>query len=134
MAVNNIKLVLVFIFFSSTIITVNAGQNKVSEQDGAEYTSEGYFNSNRKEDARFFVPLIKNAVNPFWGYQGIGKIGGSFGFFAVNPWTGDVWDLWSCKQLQSAALDASKAKIRQSFTSDVMYQKYSSKKPECFNQ
>src|ERR1700761_571763 len=54
----------------------------------------------------------------FYDYQGIGRPGteGSFGFFSVNPWTGDVWDLWECHKLKRARLPALKAEIRRRFT------------------
>lgn len=29
----------------------------------------------------------------FFTFQGLGPVAGSYGFFAVNPWTGDVWAL-----------------------------------------
>src|SRR5260370_41672409 len=27
------------------------------------------------------------------------------GYFAVNPWTGDVWDLGGCKRITSSAIE-----------------------------
>jgi hypothetical protein len=42
---------------------------------------------------------------------------GSGGYFAVNPWTGDVWDLWACgKRYSTPALRKAQAAIRKRFT------------------
>jgi len=36
----------------------------------------------------------------FFEFDGVDQFGnGSFGFFAVNPWTGDVWALWGLPQI-----------------------------------
>ncbi|HUC60433.1 MAG TPA: hypothetical protein VMF53_00605, partial [Alphaproteobacteria bacterium] len=43
---------------------------------------------------------------------------GSFGYFAVNPWTGDVWNLWGCHKMSTPALRKSQAAIRKRFTAD----------------
>lgn len=34
------------------------------------------------------------------------------GYFAVNPWTGDVWDVNGCKRLESRSLSKLKENIR----------------------
>jgi len=47
----------------------------------------------------------------FYYLVGVGLEAGSFGDFAVNVWTGDVWDLWDCQLLSSPALQKSKAAI-----------------------
>jgi len=41
---------------------------------------------------------------------------GFFGYFDVNPWTGDVWSVWHCKWLSTPALRKSQAAIRKSFS------------------
>ena len=55
---------------------------------------------------------------PFLVFQGASKppSEGSFGYFAVNPWTGDVWNLWGCHRLSTPALRRSQAEIRQRFS------------------
>jgi hypothetical protein len=71
----------------------------------------------------------------FYAYQGIGPAGteGSFGFFAVNPWTGDVWALWGCHKLKTPRLRPLKAEVRRRFTSEELkqYRRLSGLKPEC---
>jgi len=47
---------------------------------------------------------------------------GSFGYFAVNPWTGDVWALWGCHKLSTPALRKSQAEIRRRFTHEQLKQ------------
>ncbi|HYM31354.1 MAG TPA: hypothetical protein VEU47_08660 [Candidatus Cybelea sp.] len=57
----------------------------------------------------------------------------SFGYFAVNPWTGDVWALWGCFKVPSPAARKSQAKIRRQFTREELkqYPRISQIKPEC---
>ncbi len=73
---------------------------------------------------------------PFFVYNGVRPPpaeSGSFGFFAVNPWTGDVWALWGCKRLSTPALRKSQAEIRQRFTADELkqYPKLRRLQPRC---
>ena len=70
----------------------------------------------------------------FFEFDGINRSGnGSFGFFAVNPWTGDVWALWGCHKLSTAALRKSQAEIRRRFTRQELkqYPHLSRLKPDC---
>jgi hypothetical protein len=59
-----------------------------------------------------------NFTPPFIVFDGLSKppAEGSFGVFAVNPWTGDVWNLWGCHRLSTPALRKSQAAIRRHFT------------------
>ncbi len=72
---------------------------------------------------------------PFLVYHGSNQppAGGSFGFFAVNPWTGDVWALWGCARLSTPALRKSQAAIRRCFTRTEMqqYARLRRLKPTC---
>ena len=58
---------------------------------------------------------------------------GGFGYFAVNPWTGDVWDLWGCYKLSTPALRKSQAEIRRGFTHEELkqYRRLVRLKPDC---
>ncbi|MGA8549410.1 MAG: hypothetical protein WB678_04145 [Stellaceae bacterium] len=58
-----------------------------------------------------------NVNPPFFIYYGINDAPaeGGFGYFAVNPWTGDVWALWGCHKLSTPALRKSQAAIRRHF-------------------
>ncbi|WP_152619798.1 hypothetical protein [Paramagnetospirillum magnetotacticum] len=58
----------------------------------------------------------------------------TFGFFAVNPWTGDVWDMWDCgKRFNTPALRKAQAVIRKRFTADEAkrYQELRDRYPGC---
>ena len=70
---------------------------------------------------------------PFYEFDGLGPVTGSFGFFAVNPWTGDVWSLWDCKKLGTPASRRDLAKIRERFTAEELkqYAKLSRLHPKC---
>src|SRR6266849_2852011 len=54
----------------------------------------------------------------FFVFDGLNKppVNGSFGFFAINRWTGDVWALWGCHKLSTPVLRRSQAAIRRRFT------------------
>ena len=71
----------------------------------------------------------------FFVFDGLNKppVNGSFGFFAVNRWTGDVWALWGCHKLTSPALRRSQMAIRRCFTGAEMkqYARLRRLKPEC---
>ncbi len=71
----------------------------------------------------------------FYVYQGIGRPGteGGFGYFAVNPWTGDIWALWGCYKINKPRLPALKAEIRRRFTPEELrqYRRLSRLKPDC---
>ena len=70
---------------------------------------------------------------PFFVYDGMGPVNGSFGFFAVNPWTGDVWNLWGCWKESKPASRKLQVKIRKKFTADELkqYTHLSRLKPGC---
>ena len=72
---------------------------------------------------------------PFFVYYGLTEppVEGSFGYFAVNPWTGDVWALWGCRRLSTPALRKSHAAICRRFTRDELkqYTRLRGLKPEC---
>jgi hypothetical protein len=80
-------------------------------------------------------PSPRKFSPPFFAFYGISKppAEGSYGYFAVNPWTGDVWGLWGCHRLTSPALRKSQAEIRRRFTREEMkqYAKLHRLKPEC---
>jgi len=92
----------------------------------------------RNEYLEFFEydsGVSNNFTPPFFAYYGASKppAEGSFGVFAVNPWTGDVWNLWGCHRLSTPALRKSQAAIRRRFTRDELkqYSRLRRLKPTC---
>jgi hypothetical protein len=79
--------------------------------------------------------MSSNFSPPFLVFQGASKppAEGSFGYFAVNPWTGDVWNLWGCHRLSTPALRKSQAAIRQRFSREELkqYARLRRLKPVC---
>lgn len=69
----------------------------------------------------------------FYQFQGLGPRGGSFGYFAVNPWTGDVWNEWNCAFPTTPAFRRAQAKIRQSYAPAELwkYQRLHLTEAEC---
>jgi hypothetical protein len=55
-------------------------------------------------------------------------------WLAVNPWTGDVWDVWRCEKLSTARLRKSQAAIRWRFRLDELkdYGRLRALKPVCY--
>ncbi len=56
---------------------------------------------------------------PFYAVESLGQKAGTVGWYAVNPWTGDVWDYWSCnrvKRLTSPLLRRRQAEIKTRFS------------------
>jgi hypothetical protein len=70
---------------------------------------------------------------PFFSYDELGKYEGSAGFFAVNPWTGEVWALWGCHKISTPASLEIQARIKRRFTGEKskQYERLSRLKPEC---
>ena len=56
------------------------------------------------------------------------------GYFAVNPWTGDVWDVDGCRRLDSDALRKRREAIRRkSGIPKAAYARLRDKKPLCID-
>ncbi len=73
--------------------------------------------------------------SPFFDFYGIGRENGSYGYFAVNPWTGDVWALWGCRKLSTVALRKAQGEIRRRFSAEEkkLYQELRKRKPICIS-
>jgi len=105
---------------------------KLDERTARSLAAEGTGHSKTPEDLDY-----QGARNnpPFFVFYGLNEppaVGG-FGYFAVNPWTGDVWALWGCHKLFTPALRKSLAEIRRQFTQDEsrQYRRQARLKPEC---
>ena len=72
---------------------------------------------------------------PFFVFNGLtpAPVNGSYGMFAVNRWTGDVWRLWGCHIISTPASRKSQAEIRRRFTREELkqYARLGRLKPEC---
>ncbi|HLI13726.1 MAG TPA: hypothetical protein VKY65_19200 [Alphaproteobacteria bacterium] len=95
----------------------------VADAAGRRANEFGYDSDKSKLNAPFFV-YADLAPLPEQGF---------FGFFAVNPWTGDVWTLWGCYKLISEVSRATQLEIRKHFTPDELkqYARLSRLKPSC---
>ena len=64
-------------------------------------------------------------------YQVLGKYEGTATWLAVNPWTGDVWNMDECKLLSNPALQKAQAKIKDQFSAKELkeYERLHSIKP-----
>lgn len=106
---------------------------KINKSTAQRLAAEGFFGGAKLDRGLFEDDGDSNP--PFFVFDGLNRspVNGSFGFFAVNPWTGDVWNLWGCHKLSTPTLRESQAKIRHRFTATEMkqYAKLSRLKPDC---
>jgi hypothetical protein len=104
---------------------------KIDELTAQRLAAEAFFGADK--DLEFLA--YDSANGGFFVFDGLTKppAEGSFGYFAVNAWTGDVWNLWGCHRLSTPALRKSQAAIRRRFTLDEMkqYARLRRLKPEC---
>jgi len=70
-----------------------------------------------KGGALEFAP--KASDNDFFVFQGIGTQS-TFGWYAVNSWTGDVWNTMSCQRLSNPELRVEQEKIKKQFNENQM--------------
>jgi len=100
---------------------------KIDEQTALRLASEAY-----GVDEKWF-DYDSGMSRSFFVFYGLTESDGSFGFFAVNPWTGDVWSLWGCRRLSTPALRKSQAEIRRRFTRQEVkqYHRLAQIKPDC---
>lgn len=103
---------------------------KLKQEEAVYLVSLGY----GLRDERWLEPEPYMS-KPFFVFDGINRPprNGSFGFFAVNPWTGDVWALWGCHRLSAPALRRAQAEIRHRFTAGELkhYDRLRRRKPFC---
>ncbi len=103
---------------------------KVDEQTAQLLAAEGYGHGMGPERFDFQTGMSHR----FFEFDGLNQSSnGSFGFFAVNPWTGDVWALWGCHKLSTPALRKSQAEIRRRSTREELkqYPRLSRLEPDC---
>jgi len=110
------------------------------------YAAELAWKIDQQLAQRLVAQAYRNGMDPKWfdfdpgmshrffEFDGLNQSSnGSFGFFAVNPWTGDVWALWGCHKLSTPALRESQAEIRRRFNHEELkhYARLSRLKPDC---
>jgi hypothetical protein len=107
---------------------------KIDVTEAKELASQAYGNSNDYVSYLFETPVMEQHSS-FYVFQGMGKTSGSFGFFSVNPWTGDVWELWNCRKFVTPASQKTQEEIKKRFSSKEIqqYARLRSRKPECLN-
>lgn len=82
---------------------------KISLKDGARLAAEAVGGSARSMD------FDGKMAPPYYVYAWLGNgLLAVMGFLEVNPWAGDVWDMWSCNRLSTPALVKPQARIRRS--------------------
>lgn len=103
--------------------------SKIDEQMALRLAAEGYDHGVKQK----WFDYDPGMSPPFFVFYGVTETDGSFGYFAVNPWTGDVWALWGCHKLSTPALRRSRAAIRRRFTRLELkdYARLTRLKPEC---
>ncbi len=105
---------------------------KIDEATAQRLAAEAHYGAAKYLDV---FDYDANLSPPFFVYYGLTEppVEGSFGYFAVNPWTGDVWSLWGCRKLSTPALRKSQAEIRKRFTREELkqYARLRRLKPEC---
>jgi hypothetical protein len=101
---------------------------KIGEGEAVRLAAEAYNWSERyiwfdRRESSFFVlaPLGGDVEAPVT-------------WLAVNPWTGDVWNIWRCKRLSTALLRQSQAAIRRRFRTDELrqYARLHALRPDCY--
>jgi hypothetical protein len=105
---------------------------KIDEPTAERLVAEGW-DHGRLPGVLDYDPKMRRRFFEFYGISTAPESEGGFGYFAVNPWTGDVWDLWGCHKLSTPALRKSQAKIRRRFTREELkqYPRLAALKPEC---
>jgi len=106
---------------------------KIEEPTAQRLAAEAHYGADEYLDA--FNYDGDTMSPPFFVYYGLNEPPGEGGFsyFAVNPWTGDVWALWGCHKLSTPALRKSQEEIRKRFTREELkqYTRLRRLKPEC---
>jgi hypothetical protein len=105
---------------------------KIGEETAQRLAAQGHYGDDKYIDS---FDYNRGISPPFFVFAGVNDAPaeGGFGYFAVNPWTGDVWELWGCHRLSTPALRRSQAAIRRRFTRDEMnqYTRLRGLKPIC---
>ena len=102
---------------------------KIDEETAQHLAAEGW---DHGKSPRWF-DYDPGLGRPFFVFYGLNKSDGGFGYFAVNPWTGEVWALWGCHKLSTPALRRDLAAIQRRFKPEEIkeYARLSRLKPEC---
>ena len=93
-------------------------------------------NPDATDESLYFDKRTEAEAQLFFIFDGLSichGCNGSYGFFAVNKWTGDVWALWGCYKQRTRALQKAQVAIKRRFSPSELhdYQRLSRLKPEC---
>ena len=102
-------------------------KNSLAKRLAAEASSISYRSVNN-----FLLSDDKTNTHEFIVLQYVNNWVGE-GFFAVNRWTGVVWDIWACEKVSTPKSDRSRLKIRKWFTPEELkqYDQLDSIRPIC---
>jgi hypothetical protein len=106
-----------FICCWQTTAQTTESVSTIGEDEAVRLAAEAYHWSERyidydRRDHSFFV------FAPLGGEYGTAPVT----WLGVNPWTGDVWDVWDCRRLSTGHLRRSQAAIRRRFRPGEMRQ------------
>jgi hypothetical protein len=86
------------------------------------------------ECLKWFEPVPPSPqFEPFFLFEGLGPSAGAFGYFAVNRWSGDVWNLWDCKKISTPLSRKTKDEFQNQFKAEDLkkYGKLMAALPDC---
>ncbi len=121
--------------FATTAIEVGIGQTTNSRIEATE-ASKLVYEGIKKHNAGASIHAISNPYDQdFLYFQATwpNPVGSPvIGNFAVNPWTGDVWNAAGCERLTSRSLKSAQEGIRKRFhIAKAEYGKLHAKTPLC---
>jgi hypothetical protein len=90
---------------------------KIGEPTAQHLAADGHYGGDEHLASFDYDANSSNSLKPHF-YYGLNyaPVEGGFGYFAINPWTGDLCALWGCHRLSTPALRKSQAAIRRRFT------------------
>ncbi len=105
---------------------------KVGRKEAQHLAGRAVWN-NARADVRY-LDFQPGMAEPFITFQGVSPRS-TFGYYAVNPWTGDVWALGSCHKMTTPALSKAQEAIHRRFTAeeDRDYARLRDIKPWCIS-
>ncbi len=128
----SLALVLGFLALVRPTAEANEIARKLDEKSAQSLAAAATGHSRTPEDLDYQGADFDPSFFVFYGLNLPPAMAG-FGYFAVNPWTGEVWDLWGCHKLLTPVLRKSQAEIRRRFSPQELkqYRRLVRLKPDC---